>query len=114
MKKNIWFLAIAQLLILLIILFHYKEFSLLSYINSSFVVGGSLVFIGLISFVFSTGFFDIFVVSMRKTITPKRHMEDVMSMRKPSEVFTANASPLFISGGIILSIMGIALIFYYM
>lgn len=114
MKKIILNLLISQTLIALIILFYYKEFSLYYYINSSFIIGGGMIFIGLISFVFSTGFFDVFVVSLRKTITPKRQMEDVLSMRKPSEIFTANVSPLFIGGGMNLAIMGICLLFYYL
>ena len=79
-------------------LVYFKEMTLLSYINASFIVGGVLLFLGLVSFVFSTGFFDVFTVSMRKVVTSKRRMDDVMAMRKPSEIFSGNVSPM-LGGG---------------
>lgn len=93
---------------------HYKQFSLLSYINSSFIVGGTVTFIGLIYYIFSTGFFDFFTVSMRKVFTPKRRMEDVMSMRNPSEVFSRPFSPLLGSGALVLAMTAIALTIFYL
>ena len=113
MKATIRNFLIAHVFIALIILFYYKEYSLQSYINSSFIVGGLVFLVGLISFVFSTGFFDVFTVSMRKALTSKNRMDDVMSMRKPSEIFSANVSPLLICGALVLTAMGIALIFFY-
>lgn len=113
MKRTMRNFLIAHVFVALIILFYYREFSLHSYINSSFIVGGLVFFIGLISFVFSTGFFDLFTVSMRKALTSKQRMDDVMSMRKPSEIFSANVSPLLICGALVLSVMGIALAIYY-
>ncbi|MBE1555063.1 DUF3899 domain-containing protein [Sporosarcina limicola] len=104
---------VAQVIITALLFLYYKEFSLLTYINSSFIVGGSLVFIGLISFIFSTGFFDIFTLSMRKVFTPKRRMEDVETMRAPSEIFSTPVFPLLASGMLILAFMGIALVIYY-
>lgn len=104
---------IAHLLIMLMIFFYYKEITILSYINSSFIVGGLLTLLGLVSFIFSTGFFDVFTISMRKVITSKRRMEDVMSMRPPSKIFTNAVSPILGSGALVLATMGIALIIYY-
>lgn len=72
------------------------------------------MFIGLVSFVFSTGFFDLFTVTTRKMLTRKSRMEDVLSMRKPSEIFSAPVSPLLGSGALVLTIMGIALAFFYL
>lgn len=114
MKKTILNFLIAHLIILLIMFLHYKQFSILSYINSSFIVGGTVTFIGLIYYVFSTGFFDFFTVSMRKVLTPKRRMDDVMSMRKPSEVFSGSFSPLLGSGVLVLAMSAIALTIFYL
>ncbi|WP_415579208.1 DUF3899 domain-containing protein [Filibacter tadaridae] len=92
---------------------YYKQFSLLSYINSSFIVGGTITFVGLIYYVFSTGFFDFFTVSMRKVFTPKRRRDDVLSMRKPSEIFSGSSSRLVVSGVLVLIASAIALGIFY-
>ena len=113
MNKILRNFFIAQIGIFLIMLAYYKELTLLSYINSSFFIGGTITFAGLVSFVFSTGFFDVFTVTTRKMLTRKSRMEDVMSMRKPSEVFSAPVSPLLGSGALVLLIMGIGLVIFY-
>jgi len=105
---------IAHLLIGLLMLVYFKEMTLLSYINASFIIGGIITFFGLVSFVFSTGFFDVFTVSMRKVVTSKKRMEDVLSMRKPSEIFSGNVSSFLGVGALILAVTGIALIIFYL
>jgi hypothetical protein len=114
MKNILRNFLISQIIILLIMILYYKEFTIIYYINSSFIVGGSITFIGLITYIFSTGFFDFFTVSMRKVFTPKRLMDDVMSMRKPSEIFSAPVFPLLGSGVLVLAAMGIALVIFYL
>lgn len=94
-------------------LIYFKEMTLLSYINASFIIGGVLTFLGLVSFIFSTGFFDVFTVSMRKVVTSKHRMDDMMAMRKPSEIFSGNVSPMLGSGALILIAMGIGLLLFY-
>ena len=94
-------------------LLYFKELTLLSYINASFIVGGVLTFLGLVSFVFSTGFFDVFTVSMRKVLASKKRMDDVMAMRRPSEIFSGNVSPMLGSGAFILAMTGIGLLIFY-
>lgn len=113
MKYIIRNFLLAQLVIGSIMLFYYKEASLLSYIDSSFIIGGLLTFLGLVSYILSTGFFDVFTISMRKVVTPKRHLEDVQSMRPPSKIFSGTASPILGSGALILITTGIGLILYY-
>ncbi|MGE7622546.1 DUF3899 domain-containing protein [Viridibacillus sp. NPDC096237] len=49
-------------------LFQYKGLKLIDYINVSFVAGGIVLFVGLTAYILSSGFFDIFTVSMRKVI----------------------------------------------
>ena len=114
MKKIIRNFLIAHIVILLLIFSYYNEMTLLSYINSSFIVGGLLTFIGLVSYIFSTGFFDVFTISMRKVVTSKKRMDDVMSMRPPSKIFTGTVSPILGSGALILATMSIALLFFYL
>ncbi len=114
MNKIVRNFFLAHIIVILLMFFYYNEFSLLSYINSSFIVGGIITFLGLISFIFSTGFFDVFTISMRKIVTSQRRMEDVMSMRAPSEIFSSAVSPFFKSGALVLVTMGIALVVYYL
>lgn len=114
MKTIIRNFLIVHLLIAVMMLVYFKEMTLLSYINASFIIGGIITFIGLVSLVFSTGFFDVFTVSMRKVFTSKKRMEDVMSMRKPSEIFTGNVGPFLSVGALILAATGIALIIFYL
>ncbi|XKI11297.1 DUF3899 domain-containing protein [Sporosarcina sp. ANT_H38] len=104
---------VSLVVIVSIMLIYFKELTLLSYINASFIVGGVLTFLGLVSFVFSTGFFDLFTVSMRKVVSSKRRMDDVASMRKPSEIFSGNVSPMLGGGVLILATMGIGLLIFY-
>ena len=113
MKKMIRNFIIAHVFILGLMFVLYKEMTLLTYINCSFIIGGILTFLGLVSYIFSTGFFDVFAVTMRKVITPKRHMEDVNSMRPPSEIYSASVTSILGSGGLILATMGVALLLYY-
>jgi hypothetical protein len=113
MKKIIRNFMVSHVVIVSFMLIYFKELTLLSYINASFIVGGVLTFLGLVSFVFSTGFFDVFTVSMRKVVTSKRRMNDVMAMRKPSEIFSGNVSPMLGGGALILVVMGIGLLIFY-
>ncbi|KXH79777.1 DUF3899 domain-containing protein [Sporosarcina sp. HYO08] len=105
---------IENILIIGLLFFYFKQVTLLSYINASFVVGGLVVFAGLISYIFSTGFFDVFTVSMRKVITPKHMMEQVKSMRTPSEIFSGSVASFLGSGLAVLAMTGIALILFYL
>lgn len=113
MKKKILYFVTAQIVIVALMLLIYKELSLTSYINMSFFVGGTLVFIGLLVYIVSNGFFDIFTMSMRKVFTFRRKLVDTESMRAPSELLDFPTLPFFQVGGSVLAIMFIALFFYY-
>ncbi|WP_075617308.1 DUF3899 domain-containing protein [Paenisporosarcina indica] len=113
MKKKMLYFVIAQILIVALMLLFYKELSLTSFINMSFFVGGTLVFIGLLVYIVSNGFFDIFTMSMRKVFTFRRSLVDVESMRAPSELLDFPTLPFFQVGGSVLGVMFIALFFYY-
>lgn len=104
---------IAHIMILFLMFVSFEGLTLISYINASFVLGGLLTFFGLVSYIFSTGFFDIFATSMRKVFTPKHQLEEIQSMRKPSEIFTASAGGLLPTGALLLVATVIALILYY-
>lgn len=111
MKKTFIGILIIQVLIFLTMLVRNEPFSLLSYINNSFIYGGTLVFIGLWIFVVRTGVFDIFTMSMRKVFKGKSTLEDD-EMRLPSEILSFSSSPLLIIGGVTLAAMAIGLAFY--
>lgn len=111
MKKLVISVMVIQGLIFLTMLIRSEPFSLLSYINISFMFGGVLVFIGLWMFVIRTGVFDIFTLSMRKFFKGKSTLEDD-EMRSPSEIFSLSSAPLLVVGGITLLFMAISLAFY--
>ena len=113
MKKKALFFVLAQIIVVALMLLIYQDLSLTSYINMSFFLGGTIVFIGLLIYIVSNGFFDIFTMSMRKVFTPKRFSEDAGSMRAPSELLDFPTIPFFQIGGTILLGMFIALFFYY-
>ena len=111
MKKMMFWIILIQVLILVTMLIRSEPFSLLSYINNSFVYGGVLVFIGLWMFVIRTGAFDIFTMSMRKFFKGKSTLEDD-EMRSPSEIFSLSSAPLLIVGCVTLLLMALSLALY--
>lgn len=111
MKKIIMSVAVVQLLIFLTIFIRAENLSLLSYINTAFIYGGILIFIGAWIFVVQTGVFDIFTGSMRKVFKKKSTLEDD-EMRAPSELIPFSSTPLLLIGTIIMLIMGICLVIY--
>ncbi len=113
LKKKVVLFVTMQLIIFVLMLLINKNVSLLAYINMSFFVGGTVLFIGLLIYVVSNGFFDIFTLSMRKVFTPKRNLADAESMRAPSELLDFPTIPFFQLGGTILLGMFTALFFYY-
>lgn len=113
MKKKLIIFLLLQIIIVTIIFVYYRDMGLTPYINVSFFVGSLFIFIGLIIYVVSNGFFDIFTMSMRKVFTPKRNLEDAESMRAPSELLDFPFTPFFQLGGSILLCMGIALTIYF-
>jgi len=113
LKKITLFFLIGQLIIFILSFLTEGGLSLLSYINISFYVGGLLLLAGGFVYIFRTGSFDFFTSSMRKVLS-RRHMQEEMgSMRKPSEVFSASPRLLFLTGIPILLCMFVALGFYY-
>lgn len=114
MKNKLILFILSQIFIVAIVFFSNKELGLIPYINVSFFVGGMIVFIGLLIYVVSNGFFDIFTMSMRKVFTTKRNSEVVESMRSPSELLDFSYRPFFQLGGSILLLMAMALLIYYM
>ncbi|MFX3673274.1 MAG: DUF3899 domain-containing protein [Paenisporosarcina sp.] len=113
MRKKIMVFLLLQITIVTFMFIYYRELDLIPYINVSFLVGGILFFIGLIIYVLSNGFFDIFTLSMRKAFTPKRYLNDIDTMRLPSQVIDFPYVPFLRTGGAILLCMAVALVIYY-
>ncbi len=111
MKRIFFSQVIIQLLIFITASLRADGLSLLTYINNSFVYGGTLLFFGLWVFVVRTGVFDIFTISMRKAFKLKTTLEND-EMRPPSEALGFSSSYLLITGAITLLIMGICLAIY--
>lgn len=113
MKPIVRNVILAHAVILLLMFVSFDGWTLVSYVNASFVVGGLITFVGLIVYILSTGFFDVFTTSMRKVFTPKHLLQDIKSMRTPSQIFSGSAGSLLASGALVLIACIIALIAYY-
>lgn len=113
LKKQALPFLILQLVIFTTILFYYRQITLLGYINISFVFGAFLLFIGLASYVLSSGFFDLFYTSSRKLIPFKKKVYESDQMRNPSEIINYNFSFILLLGLEIIICMVIAMIVYY-
>ncbi|MEK3952786.1 DUF3899 domain-containing protein [Psychrobacillus sp. FSL K6-1464] len=113
MKKRLIYFLSCQVIIVTLMLAVNKTIQLVPYINMSFFVGGTITFIGLMTYVVSGGFFDFFTESTRKVFTPKHMKNDVSQMRLPSEVFSFPHKPIIALGLSSLFCMCIALFIYY-
>ena len=113
MKKRLIYFLGSQVFILVLMLIFYKNFQLVSYINMSFFVGGTITFIGLMTYVVAGGFFDFFTESTRKVFTPRHMKKEAQAMRLPSEVFSFPYKPIIALGLSGLLCMCIALLVYY-
>lgn len=111
-NKLIYFLG-SQVIIFILMLLVYKNIQLVSYINMSFFVGGTITFIGLMTYVVSGGFFDFFTASTRKIFTPRYMRKEAKQMRLPSEVFSFPYKPIIALGLSSLLCMSIALFIYF-
>lgn len=111
MKKTTMWILLVQALIFITIPLRGEELTLLSYINTSFVYGGILLFVGTWIFVVQTGAFDIFTMSMRKFYRVKSTLEDD-EMRLPSEIIPFSSAPLLIIGLVTVLLMAISLLIY--
>ena len=113
MKKRLIYFFSCQVIIFILMLLVYKNIQLVSYINMSFFIGGTITFIGLMTYVVSGGFFDFFTASTRKVFTPKHMKKEANEMRLPSEVFSFPYKPIIALGLSSLFCMCIALFIYY-
>lgn len=111
-KKWIYFISI-QILILVLMTLVYGNFQLVSYINMSFLVGGIITFVGMMTYVVAGGFFDFFTESTRKVFTPRHMKKEASQMRLPSEIFSFPHKPILALGLSSLFCMCIALFIYY-
>ena len=113
MKKRLIYFLGSQLIIFSLMFLVHKDIQLVSYINMSFFVGGTITFIGLMTYVVSGGFFDFFTASTRKIFTPRHMKKDAKQMRLPSEVFSFPYKPIIALGLSNLFCMSVALFIYY-
>ena len=111
-KRLIYFFG-SQVVIFVLMLVVYKSIQLVPYINMSFFVGGTITFVGLMTYVVSGGFFDFFTESTRKVFTPKHMKKEADQMRLPSEIFSFPYKPIIALGLSNLFCMCIALFIYY-
>ncbi|MDP5273340.1 DUF3899 domain-containing protein [Chengkuizengella axinellae] len=119
-KKVILFNIFIFLAPFFLSLLYYKEITLVSYINSIFIISAVFLLLGLFLIVVRGGFFDFFYSSIRKVVkrtTRQGEMlgDDIDSMRLPSEMSEFNfIKPLLVTGLVLFCIMMLCLLFYYL
>ncbi|AZB42357.1 DUF3899 domain-containing protein [Bacillus sp. FJAT-42376] len=97
-------------------LVYYKELSLLGMINSTFMVGGILLFVSLFGTVAQSGFFDAAAYGMRRTFRIQgkdMDKKEVDEMRPVSKLISFSVAPLLFASLALLGFMLIGLGLYY-
>ncbi|WP_432358755.1 DUF3899 domain-containing protein [Sporosarcina sp. UB5] len=112
MKKIAVNVIVNQLLIMILILVIFGKLTILEYINVSFYIGASYLFIGILVLILQSGFFDFFTSSMKKVLSRKHERNELTTMRPPSEVVSMKATFFFQSGIPIILVMLGALFIY--
>ncbi|WP_408010706.1 DUF3899 domain-containing protein [Pseudalkalibacillus sp. A8] len=102
-KRSSYLLAILLIIGFGFTYFYYENFTVVTFINSTFLVSMLYIMIGGLMFVTRGGFFDAFTHSfrrfMKKGTKMGEMMDDVENMQLPSEAFEYSYSePLLITG----------------
>ncbi|WP_060665188.1 DUF3899 domain-containing protein [Bacillus sp. CHD6a] len=98
---------------------YYKEFTLLSFINTSFIISSIFIFISLFTLVVQKGFFDGITYSFRRIFAssqPDKELEEDIrnEMRPPSELLQpVSTKQLLLASILLLFCMLISLFMYY-
>ncbi|CAM3663305.1 DUF3899 domain-containing protein [Mesobacillus zeae] len=116
MRKIIYLIGASQILTFLFSIVFQREISLLHYINYSFYIASSLLFVSLIVYTVNTGFFDNVSKSFRQIFASREKLdtgpkEEMMPL---SEIISFNYFPLAWAGLGNMLLMLVALAAYYM
>ena len=117
-KVIIQFLVLMALTFLFSFLF-YKELSLLTFINTSFILSSIVIFTVLLLFVTQKGFFDGISYGFRKMFAmsqaDKKLERDPSEIRPPSElVAPIEATNVFISALLLFGFMLLGIFMFYL
>jgi len=113
LKKKLYTLIFTQLAIFIISFIYYRNFSLISYINISFLISAALLLTALLLYTIHTGFYDAISRSFNLVFSrgkEKRKFEDIPRL---SEMVTIDEKPLLFHGLMNGLLMLIALMVYY-
>jgi Domain of unknown function (DUF3899) len=115
-KKMVSAFLICQGFIFLLSFIFYKKITLLYYINISFYLSGTMVFLSLLFYTIHSGFFDTVFHSFRTLFTKEEKSEEQSKADKPqlSELINLNISPFAQLGVVNLLFMLGSLILFYL
>lgn len=94
----------------------YHKLTLLNFINISFIIGGSFLFLSLLSITVKAGFFDGITYGFRRTFASKGKTlskTEAHEMPPVSELFTFNHSPILYCGLLMTAVMLVSLFIFY-
>jgi hypothetical protein len=119
-KTSIYVFLSSLVLTIIIAFIYYKNLTLLTFINTSFIISSLLLFCGLFMLVAKGGFFDGITFGFRRFLrntskTEQMLGDDIETMALPSQTITTRMiSPILISGAMLFCIMLLSLFLYYL
>ncbi|MBO1511619.1 DUF3899 domain-containing protein [Metabacillus bambusae] len=102
---------------ILLSFFIYQKLTLLSFINISFVIAGSLLFLSLLTMTVKGGFFDGISYGFRRMFVSKGQelsKKEINEMTPVSELLNFDHFPILFCGLLMTASMLVALFIYYL
>ncbi|MBZ5751930.1 DUF3899 domain-containing protein [Metabacillus litoralis] len=115
-KKTSILFIVSLFATILLSFFIYKELTLLHFINISFVISGTYIFLSLLTMTIKGGFFDAITYGFRRVFVSKGKAlskNEVHEMTPVSDLVDFDHSPMLYSGFLLMVLMVIALFIYY-
>lgn len=119
-KTSLYIFLSSLLLTMILAFIYYKNLTLLTFINTSFIISSLLLFCGLFMLVVKGGFFDGITFGFRRFLrntskTEQMLGDDIETMAMPSQTIkTLTISHILISGAMLFCIMLLSLFLYYL
>ncbi|MGM7719570.1 DUF3899 domain-containing protein [Metabacillus sp. Hm71] len=111
---TLFILSLCATILLSFLIYH--KLTLLYFINISFFIAGSFLFLALLTMTVKGGFFDGITYGFRRTFVSKGKelsKDEIQEMTPVSEMITFHYSPFLRNGLLMLAVMLIALFIYY-
>ncbi|WP_338787412.1 DUF3899 domain-containing protein [Metabacillus sp. FJAT-53654] len=116
-KRTFTLFIVSLCTTILLSFFIYQKLTLLSFINISFIIAGSLLFLSLLTMTVKGGFFDGISYGFRRMFISKGQelsKKEINEMTPVSELLNFDHSSILFCGLLMTAIMLVALFIYYL